>query len=238
MTGLTHCDCCLLMLWEQSLGAILSDSRVVDDMHRQRDRNPTNVTAVDFLRECAWAIFNAGMSYKTVSQRWAGLQAAFHSWDARLICQHTNAVRAGALRILGHKGKVDAVIEIAQSMDQLGWDGVRVKLLKGVSRDSSGNFVPSADVVKWLEDFSWIGRANSRYILKNCGYDLAKPDVHLERLAKAFGFGVGDDAVQEFAARISGLVDERVGVVETALWNACQKKASIGFKCPSCGAQR
>jgi hypothetical protein len=65
-------------------------------------------------------------------------------------------------------------------------------------------------------ELPWIGPITKYHLAKNLGVDVAKPDVHLARLAIANGCSV-DELCQRIAAR-SGL---RVATVDVVLWRAC-----------------
>jgi len=236
------CGCCLLMLWARAIRAILADQRVIRDILLQRDRDPHKVSDKDFPRECAWAIYTAGTTFKTVEGKWKQIEQALLEWDYQRICQDKNTVRNNALqdglRVRNAVRKVDAVISIAQWMNQTGWATIREQLLKDVKQDKQGNFVPSRDLIPYLDRLPMVGETNARFIAKNLGYDLAKPDRLLKSLAAKFGYPSNATGVQQFASDISQLVFERISVVETVLWNACNSKADLSFECPCCGRQR
>ena len=236
------CECCLLMLWARATCAILTDQRVIRDVLRQRDRDPNKVSDKDFLRECAWAIYNSGVAFKTVEGKWDRIGEAFLGWDYQCISQNKNVARTDALqdglRVRNSVRKVDAIISIAQWMNQTGWATIRKQLLNGLRQDEHGNFMPSDDLIPYLDDLPMIGETNARFIAQNLGYDLAKPDRWLKWLAAKFGYTEDAKGVQQFASDISKLVLERISVVDTVLWNACSSGANLSSKCPCCGKQR
>ncbi|GMN03051.1 hypothetical protein MTsPCn3_17820 [Erythrobacter sp. MTPC3] len=62
----------------------------------------------------------------------------------------------------------------------------------------------------------WIGPITVYHLAKNLGADVAKPDVHLERLAR------GDKTTsQTLCRRLSRWTGYRVATIDTVLWRAC-----------------
>lgn len=234
------CECCLLMLWARAIRGTVGDPRVVRDILIQRARDPSKIGDSDFFRECAWAVYTAAVKMKVVEERWTQIEQAFLRWDYQEICKHEASVRSAAMRIpvRNYRRKVDAVIAIAHWMCQEGWDTIANKLQGGLTRDTQGNYVPAQGIIPYLDRRPMIGETNAIFVLKNLGYDVAKPDMLLKRLAAKFGYPGDTDGVQRFALDISGLTLERVSVVETVLWNAVSSKAALSFTCPSCGTKR
>lgn len=236
----THCHCCLLMLWARAIRAILDNECAVKDVIMQRQRDPRKVQDKDFFRECAWAIYNIRAPYDAVIKIWPDIEKAFFYWNYQLVCQNIDEVRAAAtrIRIWNSVRKAEAVIKIAQWMCQTGWETIRKQLLNGLRQDHQGNFLPRGELIPYLDQRPMIGRTNAIFILKNVGYDVAKPDSHLTSQAPKFGYAPDEKGVQQFAADISQLVLERLSVVETVLWNASSSGANLSFQCPCCGRQR
>lgn len=69
----------------------------------------------------------------------------------------------------------------------------------------------------YLESLSWIGKVTKYHLARNLGIDVAKPDRHLKRVSKKYGF----DDVQEFCEEISNMTGDRVGVVDVVVWRYC-----------------
>jgi len=233
-----YCYCCLLILWARAIRAILANQNAIEDVLLQRKRNPSKVSDKDFFKECAWAIYVTRFQVKTVREKWPGLEAAFLHWDYKQICENTASVRAAALRVINSARKADAVIQTAQWMCQTGWPTISTQLLSGSKQDNHGNFVPASRLIEYLDRLPMIGETNAIFILKNLGYDVAKPDIWLSKLAAKFDYPGDKDGVQQFATDISQLVLEHISVVETVLWNASSSNVDLSFECPRCGRQR
>jgi hypothetical protein len=142
--------------------------------------------ADDFASEVIFVICNSGMR-NTVARR---------IYDAVM-----ESLRAGgdAASVFGHHGKAAAIEHIWQNRDLL-----------------FAAYLAAGDKLTFLAELNWIGHITKYHLAKNFGLDLAKPDVHLKRLADREG--VTAQALCERLARETGY---RVATVDTILWRAC-----------------
>lgn len=101
--------------------------------------------------------------------------------------------------VFGHPGK-------APAMDWI-WEH-RAALFASFKR--------TPDVVEWCGSLPWVGEVTKYHLAKNLGADVAKPDVHLERLAKA-----ERTTTRQLCARLSNGSGLRAATVDTILWRAC-----------------
>lgn len=132
-----------------------------------------------------------------------------------VICSSGMAARAahrifercmGALRqaqpvssVFGHQGKADAIEAIWRD---------RVDLFAAFQADD--------DVLAFCAELPFVGIITRFHAAKNLGADFAKPDVHLDRLARREG-----TTVQRLCARLARQSGYRVATVDTILWRAC-----------------
>lgn len=72
------------------------------------------------------------------------------------------------------------------------------------------------DKLAFCESLPWIGGITKYHLAKNFGADVAKPDVHLKRLADAAGC-----TAQALCDRLARETGYRVGTVDVVLWRAC-----------------
>lgn len=72
------------------------------------------------------------------------------------------------------------------------------------------------DPVAALEALPWIGQVTALHLAKNLGADVAKPDVHMERLARA-----ENTTTAELCKRLSCETGYRAATIDTILWRAC-----------------
>jgi len=77
-------------------------------------------------------------------------------------------------------------------------------------------FQQASDRLVFLAALPWIGDITKYHLAKNFGVDVAKPDVHLQRLADRDG-----STPHGLCARIAAETGLRVATVDTILWRAC-----------------
>ena len=80
-------------------------------------------------------------------------------------------------------------------------------------------YLSADDKVAALRALPWIGDITALHLAKNFGADVAKPDVHMERLARA-----EVTTTEELCARLSTETGFRAATVDTILWRACALK--------------
>lgn len=142
--------------------------------------------ADEFASEAIYVICNSGMK-NTV---------------ARMIFDRIMPhVRAGwsAAEGFGHKGKVAGIDWIWRERAFLFTE-----------------FMLAEDKVEFCATLPWIGGITKYHLAKNFGAQVAKPDVHLQRLADREG--VTCQALCERLADVSGY---KVATVDLLLWRAC-----------------
>jgi hypothetical protein len=143
-------------------------------------------TADDFAREVIFVICNSGMK-NTV---------------AREIYERCiQALNAGqpVFSVFKHKGKAAAI------------DDVWRRRVFWFDFGQANGFRPDA-----MELLPWIGGITKFHVAKNCGAQVAKPDVHLQRLADREGI-----TAQALCERLAGELGLRVASIDTVLWRAC-----------------
>lgn len=77
-------------------------------------------------------------------------------------------------------------------------------------------FTEATEPVTFLATLPWVGQITKWHLAKNFGLDVAKPDVHLQRLADRDG-----STPQALCARLAHETNLRVATVDTILWRAC-----------------
>jgi hypothetical protein len=99
----------------------------------------------------------------------------------------------------GHKGKASAIDHI--------WAN------RGVLRRQ---YLDADDKLVFCASLPWIGEITKYHLAKNFGAQVAKPDVHLQRLADHEGC-----TAQQLCERIAAVTGYKVPTVDTVLWRAC-----------------
>ena len=76
----------------------------------------------------------------------------------------------------------------------------------------------SDNPVEYLQSLPWIGPITKYHLARNIGIDCVKPDRHLVRLAKHYGF----DSPLKMCEEIQRFVPyERLGTIDVILWRDC-----------------
>jgi hypothetical protein len=141
-----------------------------------------------FALEAVFVICNSGMK-NTVAR------GIYNRCEAALVAG------TPVIDVFKHAGKVAAIESI--------W-ARRVHLL--------AEFLATAplDRLAWIEALPWIGGITKYHLAKNYGMDVAKPDVHLQRLADREAC-----TTQDLCARLAVETGWRIATVDTLLWRAC-----------------
>ncbi len=140
----------------------------------------------EFAERTIYVICNSGMA-----------NAAANAIYQRCLDALRNGVPV--VEVFRHPGKAPAIDLIWAERDQLFAD-----------------YNHADDPIAALEALPWIGEVTALHLAKNLGANVAKPDVHMERLARAENTTTAD--LCERLSRESGY---RVATIDTILWRAC-----------------
>lgn len=77
-------------------------------------------------------------------------------------------------------------------------------------------FLAATDKLVFCESLPFIGGITKYHLAKNFGAQVAKPDVHLQRLADREGV-----TAQALCERLAAETGYRIATVDTILWRAC-----------------
>lgn len=143
-------------------------------------------SADDFALETIFVICNSGMKNTVARGIFAKCRNALHA-------------KTPVFDVFKHPGKADAIETIWRD---------RANLLKG--------YIAAVDKLAFCESLPWIGGITKYHLAKNFGADVAKPDVHLKRLADREGC-----TVQILCERLAAETGLRVAAIDTVLWRAC-----------------
>jgi hypothetical protein len=140
----------------------------------------------EFAREAIFVICNSGMRFTVAEQIFGRVMCALADGES-------------ASRGFGHAGKASAIDHIWRH---------RARLLT--------EYLAAPDKLAFCESLPWIGGITKYHLAKNFGADVAKPDVHLQRLADAEGC-----TAQELCDRLAAATGYRAATVDVVLWRAC-----------------
>ncbi len=142
--------------------------------------------ANQFASEAIYVIINSGMSNKVAVPIYNRCMKALRSGTS-------------AATVFGHPGKAAAIDDI--------WKRRRSLFRKLAETD---------DLISFCGSLPWLGPVTKYHLAKNLGADVAKPDVHLIRLAEPAG-----ETVQGLCERLAAETGYRAATVDMILWRAC-----------------
>lgn len=144
--------------------------------------------ADEFARNVLFVIANSGMKAAVAARIFARCMEALH-----------RGLDAGA--VFGHAGKAAAMSKV--------W-AQRQVLFEG--------YQAAVDKMQFLRALPFIGPITVLHLAKNFGVSVAKPDLHLVRLAQRDG-----STVQQLCERLALETGYKVATIDTILWRACSE---------------
>ena len=144
------------------------------------------VNAEEFATAAIYVVVNSGMSYLVAGPIFQR-------------CLEALQRRQSARKVFGHQGKAAAIDTIWQQRQRLFAD-----------------FLAADDKVEFCQTLPWIGPTTMYHLARDLGEDVAKPDVHLVRLATR-----DRTSVALMCRRLARATGYRVATIDTVLWRAC-----------------
>ena len=105
-------------------------------------------------------------------------------------------------QVFGHPGKAQAMEAIWRARQEL-FDG----------------YLSATDKIEFCQSLPWVGPVTKFHLGRDLGADVAKPDVHLERLARH-----DRTSVERMCRRLARKSGYRIGTVDIILWRACEQR--------------
>lgn len=167
----------------------------------QRSALPEHFTETDLLREAAWVILCGGFREATVRRVFDHVSLCFFDWSSAAEISEAGAgCVAAACAVFNNRRKLSAIVEVARRVERIGFAELKHRII--------------GQPVIELRHFPYIGEVTAWHLAKNLGFDVAKPDRHLVRLAREHGF---DDA-HALCSALSRATGEPIRMVDLVLW--------------------
>jgi hypothetical protein len=155
----------------------------------------------DLLRELAWVVLCSGFRERVVRRLFAKISLCFFDWEsAETISNNSKICVATALDVFRSRPKIAAIARSAAIIEAAGFESVR--------RDIA------VTPIQALRKFPFIGEVTAFHLAKNLGFDVAKPDRHLQRISLRHGYS----DVHDFCRVLAAASGESVRDVDTLLW--------------------
>lgn len=176
----------------------------------------SDIDVGQFLCEFVWVVFASGFSTRALTSKFEELIACYSDiifyGDLRIDFEYRwERVRF----IINNREKHDAVRDLAEmlrkSYEVYRYNRYRMLTFTGwweVFKKENLN-----DIDK-LEKLPYIGPVTKYHLGRNIGLDCIKSDRHLVRLASMFGY----NSPEEMCEYLSGLYNERLGVIDVVLF--------------------
>jgi hypothetical protein len=167
----------------------------------------------DLLREAAWVVLCGGFRESVVRKIFGYLSLCFCDWEsAHAIVQSGDRCVATALLKFRNERKLRAIHAIAERVVEAGFDSFRAAI--------------QADP-RTLATLPHIGPVTWAHAAKNLGFDVAKEDRHVLRIAYAFGFS----SATSLCSFIGSQTGERLACVDIVLWRyAVQRRRTASSR--------
>ena len=160
-------------------------------------RDAATLTAEQFLAEYAWAVYVSGFKANTVDTKWAELRKAWRGFNPGEVDKRA---RRDALRLIAHKSKTRAILQIARMITRMDWPPFKA------------TYVVDACSIGRLP---WMRPANRRFLARNLRLaDVGKPDRWLVRFAERFGYDSVDEALEVLEADTG----DNPGLADAYIW--------------------
>ena len=174
-----------------------------------------------FFREAVWVIHATGFSAQAVGKFFDCLMNAYRGWS--FLAQENKASAIERCRkVVNNPQKIGAVWQIANDIhngiNKLGW------------KQYKQDYLSSPDLLK---DLPYIGKITCYHLARNIGLlECVKPDLHLVRLAKYWGYNdclKMCKAIQERHFQVSG---EKLplGIIDLCLWYSASTFGTLDIR--------
>lgn len=192
-----------------------------DEFDRISNMKFEELTDHKFFHEYVWTVHTTGFSAKAVSKFFPRLMEAYNNYvwlstndfelafdRIRKVCNNKQKAKAvhGTAKLM-----VDGIIE-------LGWERFRLERL-------------STPIL--LQKFPYVGKITCHHIARNIGLlDSVKPDLHLVRMAKYWGFQDCKsmcESIQKMDAITSG-TELKLGIIDLVLWYSSSHYGSLNIR--------
>lgn len=180
-----------------------------EDLEEAREFLKINIEEVSkefFFRQYVHVVYCSGFRYATVKAKWPEIEKTYLNFDYSKVTKHGMFVEQQASKIINHKGKIKAILRTARLLHTTPDDRFTM-FLRRVKTD-----------IDTLTELSYIGDV-TKYHLGFClGLDVAKPDVHVQRLADHYR----TDPLS-MVQQLAKATKQPVRIVDAVIWRASEQ---------------
>lgn len=182
-----------------------------DVIERIQKTEIDTVTKEFFFREYIWSVHTSGFSAKAVSKFFSKLEAAYGNPDELASERYEDAVERVS-KVCRNPAKIRSVMRTAALMTD--WENFKKKYLSSIDA---------------IEKLPYIGPTTKYHVGRNIGFkDSVKPDLHLERLRKFWGFESSEMMCKHMKEKSASELP--LGIVDLCVWYLSSSYGTTEFE--------
>lgn len=159
------------------------------------------LTKEKFLEEMSWVILASGMSDKVIRKIFPKIrQALLNFQSVGSIVDTKDDCILSMLKVFKHRRKIEAIIHVAQYLNKNSIYHIQCRIKN--------------EGIAFIKSFPFMGNATAFHFAKNIGFNVAKPDRHLLRIADALGYATPASLCEEIAE----IIQEKVSLIDLVIW--------------------
>lgn len=167
------------------------------------DKDIKTITPQSFLREYAWVVYASGFKVEILAKKWKNLSSAYFNFDPIRIptsAEDFAMLRQKVFEVIAHQNKFKAIM-VTMMLVKKEWEILKRRVLTGRIDD--------------LKQLGYIGNVTKYHLARNLGIcDTGKPDIHIVRLSKHFGY----NSPMKFIDKAAEIAKVKRGIVDLAMW--------------------
>ena len=180
----------------------------LDEVNRFLSINPEHIGKTDFFTQYVHVVYCSGFKYQVVVKNWEKIADAWCYFSPSKVCENLDLCKTKARKIINHKGKINAISNTALWLNKISGTQLTQFILDAQKK---------IDLFKQLD---YIGDI-TKYHLGICmGFDVIKPDIHIQRIANHFNMNPF-----EMCEILSKQTGHPKRVVDAILWRAAEQGA-------------
>lgn len=159
-----------------------------------------------FMLQYTHVVYCSGFKWKVVDEKWLDILKVYYYFDLDLIVENMDEIRVKAMEIIGHRSKIEAILDTAKWLRLLPEERFRRFLLDGGKN------------LNLFKRLGYIGDITKYHLAFCLGVDVSKPDVHITRFADHFN----KDPLT-ICKELSEETGHPIRIVDAILWRAAEQ---------------
>lgn len=170
-------------IYEKALGFCMKYEKTRSELHWAKTVSFAGMDEISFFKEYVWVVLNSGFRYQ-VARKFFG--RFIESGEKGSVLSPENC---DLEQLINNRKKRAAIAECQKRYKE--WF------------ERLASIKDTENIIEFLDSLPYIGSVTRYHLARNLGFDFAKPDRHVKRLAKDLGFGNSDREAIELCASIA-----------------------------------